>query len=54
MEIGTSLGATNLFNINRKNKLDTISIKKFQNQSLFSLYQLWESNLYKKELFSHP
>ena len=53
-EIGTSLGATNLFNINRKNKLDTISIKKFQNQSLFSLYQLWESNLYKKELFSHP
>jgi hypothetical protein len=53
-EIGTSLGATNLFNINRKNKLNTISIKKFQNQSLFSLYQLWESNLHKKELFSHP
>ena len=39
-QIGTSLGATNLFNINRKNKLDTISIKKFQNQSCHQLIHL--------------
>ena len=53
-EIGTSLGATNLFDIKRKNKLDTVTIKKMKSKSLQSIYQLWEANLYKKELFSHP
>jgi sugar (pentulose or hexulose) kinase len=53
-EIGTSLGATNLFDIKRKNKLDTVTIKKMKPKSLQSIYQFWEANLYKKELFSHP
>ena len=53
-EIGTSLGATNLFDMKRKNKLDTIIIKKFHSNSLQNIFQLWEANLYKKELFSHP
>ena len=52
-EIGTTLGATNLFNIKKKNKLQTVVISKYRNQALQSLYQLWEENLYKKELFSH-
>ena len=52
-EIGTTLGATNLFNIKKKNKLQTVVISKYRNQSMQSLYQLWEENLYKKELFSH-
>ena len=52
-EIGTTLGATNLFNINKKNKLQTVTISKYQNKSLKALYQLWEKNLYRKELFSH-
>ena len=53
-EIGTSLGATNLFDIKRKNKLDTVIIKKIQSNSLQNIFQIWEANLYKKELFSHP
>ena len=52
-EIGTTLGATNLFNINKKNKLQTVVIKKYQNQSLQAIYKNWEQNLYKKELFRH-
>ena len=53
-EIGTSLGATNLFDIKRKNKLDTVTIKKIHSESLQDIYQLWDANLYKKELFSYP
>ena len=53
-EIGTSLGATNLFDIKRKNKLDTVIIKKIHSNSLQNIFQLWEANLYKKELFSYP
>ncbi len=52
-EIGTTLGATNLFNINKKNKLQTVVIKKYQNQSLQAIYKYWEQSLYKKELFRH-
>ena len=52
-EIGTTLGATNLFNIKKKNKLQTVIIKKYQNQSLQAIYKNWEQNLYKKELFRH-
>ena len=52
-EIGTTLGATNLFNIKKKNKLQTIVIKKYQNQSLQAIYKNWEQSLYKKELFRH-
>ena len=52
-EIGTTLGATNLFNINKKNKLQTVVIKKYQNQSLQAIYKNWEQSLYKKELFRH-
>lgn len=52
-EIGTSLGATNLFNIKRKNKLQTITINKYQNQSLEKIYKNWENNLFKKDMFSH-
>ena len=52
-EIGTTLGATNLFNIKKKNKLQTVVIKKYQNQSLEAIYKNWEQNLYKKELFRH-
>ena len=52
-EIGTSLGATNLFNIKRENKLQTVTIKKYQNQSFETFYKNWENNLYKKEIFSH-
>ena len=52
-EIGTTLGATNLFNIKKKNKLQTVVIKKYQNQSLQAVYKNWEQNLYKKELFRH-
>ena len=52
-EIGTTLGATNLFNIKKKNKLQTVVIKKYQNQSLQAIYKNWEQNLYKKELFRH-
>ncbi len=52
-EIGTTLGATNLFNINKKNKLQTVLIKKYQNQSLQAIYKNWEQSLYKKELFRH-
>ncbi len=53
-EIGTSLGATKLFDIKRKNKLDTVTIKKIHSESLQDIYQLWDANLYKKELFSYP
>ena len=53
-EIGTSFGATNLFDIKRKNKLDTVIIKKIHSNSLQNIFQIWEANLYKKELFSHP
>ena len=53
-EIGTSLGATNLFDIKRKNKLDTVIIKKIHSNSIENIFQIWEENLYKKELFSHP
>ena len=52
-EIGTTLGATNLFKINKKNKLQTVVIKKYQNQSLQAIYKNWEQSLYKKELFRH-
>ena len=52
-EIGTTLGATNLFNIKKKNKLQTVVIKKYQNQYLQTIYKNWEQNLYKKELFRH-
>ena len=52
-EIGTTLGATNLFNIKKKNKLQTIVINKYQNQSLQAIYKNWEQSLYKKELFRH-
>ena len=52
-EIGTTLGATNLFNIKKENKLQTLVIKKYQNQSLQAVYKNWEQNLYKKELFRH-
>ncbi len=52
-EIGTTLGATNLFNIKKKNKLQTVVIKKYQNQYLQAIYKNWEQNLYKKELFRH-
>lgn len=52
-EIGTTLGATNLFNIKKKNKLQTVVIKKYQNQSLQAIYKKWERNLYEKELFRH-
>ena len=53
-EIGTSLGATNLFDIKKKNKLETVTIPKLQKHSFMTAYQLWEVNLSKKELFSHP
>ncbi len=52
-EIGTTLGATNLFNIKKKNKLQTVVIKKYQNQSIQAIYKNWEQNIYKKELFRH-
>ena len=52
-EIGTTLGATNLFNIKMENKLQTVVIKKYQNQSIQAIYKNWEQNLYKKELFRH-
>ena len=52
-EIGTTLGATNLFNIKKENKLQTVVIKKYQNQSLQAIYKNWEQSLYKKELFRH-
>ena len=52
-EIGTTLGATNLFNIKKENKLQTVVIKKYQNQSLQAIYKKWERNLYEKELFRH-
>ncbi len=52
-EIGTTLGATNLFNIKKENKLQTVVIKKYQNQSLQAIYRNWEQSLYKKELFRH-
>ena len=52
-EIGTTLGATNLFNIKKENKLQTVVIKKYQNQSIQAIYKNWEQNLYKKELFRH-
>jgi len=52
-EIGTSLGATNLFDIDKKNKLDTKSISKYQNKSFKNVYNIWEGNLYKKKLFNN-
>ncbi len=52
-EIGTSLGATNLFNIKKKNKLQTITINKYQNQSFEKIYKNWENNLFKKDMPSH-
>ena len=52
-EIGTSIGATNLFDINKKNKLDTKSINKYQNKSFKNVYNIWEGNLYKKKLFNN-
>ena len=52
-EIGTSLGATNLFDIDKKNKLDTKSISKYQNKSFKNVYSIWEGNLYKKKLFNN-
>ena len=51
-EIGTSLGATNLFDIKKKNKLDTKAINKFKNKDLKNVYNIWEENLYKKKLFN--
>ena len=53
-EVGTSLGATNLFDIKRKNRLDTKIIKSVPKQTIKKIYQTWKENLYKKELFSHP
>ena len=53
-EVGTSLGATNLFDIKRKNRLDTKIIKSMPTQKIKRIYKTWEENLYKKELFSHP
>ena len=50
-EIGTTLGATNLFNIKKENKLQTVVIKKYQNQSLQAIYKNWEQNLYKKKSY---
>lgn len=52
-EVGTSLGATNLFDIKRKNRLDTEIIKSVPKQTIKKIYQTWEENLYKRELFSH-
>ena len=52
-EVGTSLGATNLFDIKRKNRLDTKIIKSMPTQKIKRIYKTWEENLYKKELFSH-
>jgi len=52
-EVGTSLGATNLFDIKRKNRLDTKIIKSVPKQTIKKIYQTWKENLYKKELFSH-
>ena len=52
-EVGTSLGATNLFDIKRKNRLDTKIIKSVPKQTIKKIYKTWEENLYKKELFSH-
>tara|TARA_B100001113_G_scaffold5877_1_gene4923 strand:- start:529 stop:744 length:216 start_codon:yes stop_codon:yes gene_type:complete len=51
-EIGTSLGATNLFDIKKKNKLDTKAINKFQNKNFKNVYNIWEENLYKKKLLN--
>ena len=51
-EIGTSLGATNLFDIKKKNKLDMKSINKYQNKTFKNVYNIWEENLYKKKLFN--
>ena len=51
-EIGTGLGATNLFDIKKKNKLDTKAINKFKNKDLKNVYNIWEENLYKKKLFN--
>ena len=52
-EIGTSLGATNLFDIKRKNKLLTTTINKYQNHSFETVYKNWENKLYEKKMFSH-
>ena len=40
-------------NINKKNKLDTKSINKYQNKSFKNVYNIWEGNLYKKKLFNN-
>ena len=43
-----------IFNILKKLKFNVVFIKKFHSNSLQNIFQLWEANLYKKELFSHP
>jgi hypothetical protein len=52
-EIGTSLGATNLFDIKKKNKLQTTTINKYKNHSFETIYKNWENSLFKKKMFSH-
>ena len=52
-EIGTTLGATNLFNIKKENKLQTVVIKKYQNQSFKLFTKIGSRTFIKKELFRH-
>ena len=47
-EIGTSLGATNLFDMKRKNKLDTIIIKKFHSNSFKTYFNYGKQIFIKK------
>ena len=49
-EIGTSFGATNLFNIHKKNKLNTLVVLPLKDISIIDSYNLWLSNIYKKKL----
>ena len=49
-EIGTSFGATDLFNIHKKNKLNTLVVLPLKDISIIDSYNLWLSNIYKKKL----
>lgn len=49
-EIGTSFGATNLFDIHKKNKLNTVVIKPLKDKSILDTYNYWENNLYSQKL----
>ena len=50
-EIGTGLGASILFNINKKNSLNISRIRPTKKYNLIAFYQMWLKEIGKRNLF---